>query len=66
MELKYIVMTLIKIIVSVPAVVLVAPQTHGAVLMGGHLDNTISSTVPSVLANSSSEEQESDSTNEVG
>lgn len=62
MELKYIVLTIIKIVISVPAVILVAPQTHGTALMGGHLDNTINSTMPSLLSNSSYKPPNSDST----
>lgn len=40
MELKYIVMTIIKILISVPTILLVSSnEINGAVLMGGHLDN---------------------------
>lgn len=39
MELKYIVLTIIKILISVPGVLLITNQTYGAALMGGHLDN---------------------------
>lgn len=48
MELKYIVLTIIKIIISVPTVVLILPGTEGAALMGGHLDNKDSPTNPSL------------------
>lgn len=37
MELKYIVLTIIKILISVPGVLLAT--TNGTALMGGHLDN---------------------------
>lgn len=44
MELKYVIMTLIKILASVPTIVLLChigllPEANGAALMGGHFDN---------------------------
>lgn len=40
MELKYVVMTIIKILISVPAVLLLhSMEVNGAALMGGHYDN---------------------------
>lgn len=39
MELKYIVLTIIKIVISVPAIVFIVPHGNCAALMGGHIDN---------------------------
>lgn len=41
MELKYVVMTIVKILISVPPAILITTtkDVHSAALMGGHLDN---------------------------
>lgn len=40
MELKYVVMTIVKILISVPPGMLITSKdANGAALMGGHLDN---------------------------
>lgn len=39
MELKYIVLTIIKILISVPGVILVKNETNVPLLIGGHIDN---------------------------
>ncbi|KAF2902955.1 hypothetical protein ILUMI_03224 [Ignelater luminosus] len=46
MELKYIVMTIIKILISVPSILLIINDTRvqAAALMGGYLDNSSNST----------------------
>lgn len=44
MDLKYVVLTIIKILISVPTIMLVSSAETGAVLMGGHIDNKSSST----------------------
>lgn len=47
MELKYVVMTIVKILISVPPAILITSQdTNGAALMGGHIDNKNSSISP--------------------
>lgn len=52
MELKYIVLTIIKILISVPGVLLVTSEVNGAALMGGHLDNKNNTTLSSNLTDS--------------
>lgn len=47
MELKYVVMTIVKILISVPpAMLITSKDANSAALMGGHLDNKNISVAP--------------------
>lgn len=52
MELKYIVLTIIKILISVPGVLLVSTEVRNAALMGGHLDNKSNANLQTNLTDS--------------
>ncbi|KAI4469615.1 dna-directed rna polymerases i ii and iii subunit rpabc2 [Holotrichia oblita] len=58
MELRAIVLMIIKIVISTPTVLILTPHlAHGSALMGGYIDNTANSTLPNFLLDPSEDEQ---------
>lgn len=59
MELRAIVLMIIKIVISIPTVLIFLPElVGGSALMGGHLDNRANSTLPNLLADLSGNEDD--------